>query len=546
MGYDVVLIHPPTIYDFRTKPIFPGVLGHSVEHSQLIKVPLGMLSIADYLDRHGYNIVIDNLADRMVSSKTFDAEIHIRDLSARIYAIDLHWHHHSQGALEVARLCKKLHPDALVILGGLTATYFHEEIIRKYEFVDAVIRGEAEKPFLQLVKALDNHGKLTATPNLTFRTDNGEMCVTPLMEPSANLDEFDFTRFDLLEPQTSVFVSDTEARGALVLCRGCVYNCLTCGGSAYSYRTYLGMKRPAFASPAKVVEDIRRFSRQGIRFVNLFQDPRMGGDKYWKELMAALRGQDLGIDGLSMDLFAPADDEFIREVATLRTRVVLYLCADSGAFAVRRAQGRCYTNEELLKTVQLCHRYHLPVTVFLSIGLAGETQETIGETLGLCDELYALDRAALKRRSFEGIERSILGGGPVIGPILLDPGSLAFDFPEKHGYKVLFGNLEEYIQALSGPSWHQWRNYETNLLNKDGILQLIFQAIEYGIDRREEAGFWDEFHATVERSQAEADRIAVDEVDRIMNLSDRAERESRLQSLRDKIDSALEAVKQDR
>jgi radical SAM superfamily enzyme YgiQ (UPF0313 family) len=148
MDYDVILIHPPAIYDFRNKPLFPGALA-TVEHVQFIEVPIGMLSIADYLDRHGYKVIIDNLADRMVNNKDFDAEEHIKNSSARIYAIDLHFQHHAQGAIEVAKLCKKLHPDSLVIIGGLTATRFHEEIILKFEFVDAVIRSEAEKPFLK-------------------------------------------------------------------------------------------------------------------------------------------------------------------------------------------------------------------------------------------------------------------------------------------------------------------------------------------------------------------------------------------------------------
>ncbi len=545
MDYDVALVHPPAIYDFRKKPIFPGALGPTVERVQFIKAPLGMLSIADYLDRHGYKVLIDNLADRMVSSKAFDAETHIRNLSARIYAIDLHWHHHSQGAIQVAKVCKKLHPNSIVIIGGLSASIFHEEIVRKYEFVDAVVRGEAEKPFLELVRAFENHGRLTATPNLTFRTDTGTVCVTPLMEPSASLDEFEFTRFDLLEPKTSIFPPDMEPRGALVVCRGCVYNCVSCGGSAYSYRTYFGMKRPAFRSPGKIVEDIKRLNRQGIRFINLFQDPRMGGEKYWKELMATLRREDVDIDGLSIDLFTPADEEFVREVATIGAQVVLYICADSGAHAVRRAQGRCYSNEDLLKTVKLCHRYHIPVTVFLSVGLAGETRETIRQTWELCDTLFSLDHAALIKGSFGSIERSIPVGGPIIGPIILEPGSLAVDFPERHGYKLSFGNLEEYIEALSAPSWHQWRNYETNLLNKDALVELIFESIEYSIQEKEKYELYDKFQATAERFQAKADKMAVDEVDRIMTLQDRAERESRLQSLRGELDSFLKNINQD-
>lgn len=427
-----------------------------------------------------------------------------------------------------------------MILGGLTATYFHEEIILKFGFVDAVIRGEAEKPFLQLIRAFENHGRLTATPNLTYRTDTGKICVTPLMKPSVNLDEFEFTRFDLLEPKTSIFAPDVKPRGSLEVCRGCIYNCVTCGGSAYSYGTYLGMERPAFRSPRKIVEDIQRLNQQGIRFLGLYQDPRMGGEKYWKELMAALRREKLDIEGLSMDLFTPADEEFIREVATIGKQVILYICPDSGAYDVRRSQGRCYSNENLLSTVNLCHRYHIAVQVFFSVGLAGETHETIGETWDLWEKLCSLEQAALIKGSLgRNIEHRVPIGGPVIGPIILEPGSLAFDFPERYGYKVIFGNLEEYIEALSAPSWHQWINYETNLLNKDALIELIFESIEYSIHQREKYGVHDKLQATVERFQAKADMIAVDEVNRIMNLQDRAERESRLKSLRGALDSFL-------
>ncbi len=112
---------------------------------------------------------------------------------------------HSQGAIEIARLCKKLHPNSLVVMGGLTATVFAEEIVRKYKFVDAVIRGEAEKPFVELMRMLEGQIELDAVPNLTIRGNEGEVQSTPLMKPSDDLDDYEFTRLDLLEPKRSIF-----------------------------------------------------------------------------------------------------------------------------------------------------------------------------------------------------------------------------------------------------------------------------------------------------------------------------------------------------
>ena len=124
MGHDVILIHPPAICDFREKAIFYGPIALTVSEStdQFITPPVGMLSIADYLDRNGYKVLVDNIGERMITSKSLEPEKHIGGLSARVYGIGLHWCVHSQGAIEIAKLCKKLHPEAIVLLGGLTAT----------------------------------------------------------------------------------------------------------------------------------------------------------------------------------------------------------------------------------------------------------------------------------------------------------------------------------------------------------------------------------------------------------------------------------------
>ena len=61
----------------------------------------------------------------------------------------------SQGALAIAEIIKRLHPEIPVILGGLSATYYHEEILRQYPFIDFVVRGDStEKPLLQLLQAI--------------------------------------------------------------------------------------------------------------------------------------------------------------------------------------------------------------------------------------------------------------------------------------------------------------------------------------------------------------------------------------------------------
>ncbi len=543
--YDVVMIHPPAVYDFRRRPMFPGALGPSVEAVQFTKVPIGMLSAAEYLDRHGYKVILDNLGDRMVTVPGFDVEAHLKQYSADIFAVGLHFQQHAQGAMEIARLCKTLHPGSLVIMGGLTATCFHEEIIEKYDFVDGIVRAEAEKPLLELVRGVEKHGRLAGTPNLTFRTESGEILAMPLMPASLNLDEFEYTRFDLLEPRTSIFPKDSCDRYALEVCRGCAYNCAICGGSAYTYQKYLGMRKPAFRSPAKIVRDMKQLNEHGIFFIGLFQDSRMAGRKYRRELIETMIRERPRFERLSLDLLVPADEEFIRDISRIGRKIILHLCPDTGCERVRKQLGRHYSNEKLLETVKLCHRYHIPVTNFFSVGLAGETEADIRETWRIWEQLNELDRKAVEQGRFDDIYGTVPIGGPILGPIVLDPGSRAFDDPEKYGYKLRYQNLEEYIEGLSRPSWDQWLNYETKLLDRNAILELIYQSLEFTIDQKEMFGFYSESQAGFERVLLEMDRAIVQEMDRLLRIENLREREYRIISIRNNLEHFLATRKLD-
>jgi len=525
--YDVVLIHPPAIYDFRERVVFPGALGGSVEQVQFDKVPIGMLSIAEYLDRHGHRVVVDNLCDRMVSDRKFDAVKHLKETSARIFAIGLNFQWHAQGALEMARLCKELHPESVVVMGGLTASRFHQELIQEYPFVDAVIRGEGEKALLKLTDCYLKEGRIGGTPSLTSRDREGNLVVTALLPASTDLDEFDFTRLDLLEPKSSVFPENSVPRWSLAVCRGCLYNCAICGGSAHTYQKHMGMARPAFRSPARIIDDIKKLVAQGVRFVGLYQDPRMGGRKYWRELLEGLAsGVCHELERLSIDMLVPCDEEFIREVAKIGPQVVMHICPDTGSDQVRRRLGRPYSNEELLETVRLCHKHGLPVTTFFSVGLAGESASELRETWELWAKLTEMDRQSRRQGAVQ-----VPLGGPIVGPIVLDPGSPAFDDPAAHGYRLRYPTLKEYVAGLSLPSWHQWLNYRTELLDLPEIVELVFATVRFSIEQRYQSGIYDDNTAIAESARLALDREVVGEIERIMTLAGDQEREKALKDL---------------
>src|SRR5512141_1138860 len=175
-GKDLVLLHPPSVYDFRKTNALYGPISDVVPSSPVFEMyPMGLTTIANHLENHGFNVLIVNIAYRMLQDAAFDAEAEIARLDPTVFGIDLHWLPHAHGAIELAKLVKKHHPDTPVVFGGLSSSYYHRELMG-YPCVDYVLRGDStEEPMLELMRTLMVGGQLQRVPNLTWRAPDGRI-----------------------------------------------------------------------------------------------------------------------------------------------------------------------------------------------------------------------------------------------------------------------------------------------------------------------------------------------------------------------------------
>jgi hypothetical protein len=282
-----------------------------------------------------------------------------------------------------------------------------------------------------------------------------------------------------------------------------------------------GRERPAFRSPSKILEDLANLDEQGVEAVFLFQDPRMGGPEYWREFVAALRSDKSNIETLALELVEPATPEYLESLASLGERVTLTISPESGVDGIRKEHGRAYTNQQILSTASLCRKLGLSLTVFFMVGLAGENSEAMKQTEYLWEQLYTRSDAGVVQSSATPIVKH--GVGPMI---LLDPGSLAFDYPEKFGYRLFFKSLRDYIAGMMMPSWHQWMSYETRELSRKDIVNMTLLALEESIRVREKYGVYmkNPEQAAMEYFIARVGKVIIDEVDKAMGLGDVADR----------------------
>lgn len=478
MAVDLILLHAPSVYDFREKTILYGPVSDQIPSSPIFEMyPIGLTSLADYLERAGYRVRIVNLAVRMLNDKNFNAEKMIARLQAPVFGIDLHWMLHSHGAIEVARLVKKHHPESRVLFGGFSSSYFYQELM-EYPEIDYVLRGDStEEPLRQLMDCVKNNKVPEKVPNLVWRDSQGTVRENPFSHVPDDLSHVMVSHYATIVRSVIRYrdlASYTPFQGwadypitAVLTCRGCTQNCAICGGSAATFRNFFNRTKPVFRSPEAVARDIQQISSftNGPAFV--LGDLDQAGKDYAGELFRLLQ-QNKVKNQLIFEIFNPAPKDFLQQMSLSSPNFCLEMSPESHDPEVRKAEGRHYSNEELERTIGDalevdCGR----LDIFFMIGVPRQTPQSVMDTVDYCDYLWD---------KFKGDKRLYLFIAP-LAPFL-DPGSLAFEQPQEYGYHILHRTLEEHRQALIQPSWKYSLNYETDWMTRQQIVDTAYQAMQ--------------------------------------------------------------------
>ncbi|HEX9208323.1 MAG TPA: TIGR04190 family B12-binding domain/radical SAM domain protein [Steroidobacteraceae bacterium] len=471
---DLLLLHAPSVYDFREQAILYGPVSDMVPSSTVFEMyPLGFLTIASYLHDQGMDVRIVNLALRMINSRRFDVPAFIARQRPKAVGIDLHWLPHAHGALEVARIVKEVHPDVPVIMGGLSSTYYHEELIT-YPQVDFVLRGDStEPPLHQLLLALRAGAPVDRIQNLTWK-DAGGIHVNPHTYVPTTLDYVDL-RPDLVV-EMMLRYRDLESTlpfngwwrnpiAAVFTVKGCAYECVTCGSSQTTCMHLTRRRRPVFRSPASLVANVEAFARLTKGPIALIGDLRQAGPAHASEVLERLRSAGVRNE-IIFELFNVPPTAFLREIDRCVPHWSIEFSPESHDQAVRDAQeGEAeYTTEAMEEMLREALRLRCErLDVFFMIGLPGQTLESVRGTVDYCERLFQL-----------GDRRLSCFISPM-GPFL-DPGSRGFEEPERFGYRLFARTLEQHRQLLLQPTWEHILNYETKWMTRRELVDATYEA----------------------------------------------------------------------
>jgi B12-binding domain/radical SAM domain protein len=536
-GLDLALLHAPSVFDFRRREALLGPIADVVPSSDEFEMyPIGLTSLAGYLSRNAYNVRIVNLAYRMLRSSTYDVAAHLRRIHAPVFGIDLHWLPHAHGALTVAELVKSVHPDAKVLLGGLSASYFHEELARD-PAVDFVLRGDStEEPARQLLQALREGRPLEEVENLTFARPDGTVVVNPLTFVPDDLDDVDvpdygyalrsvFKYWDLadLVPYLRWLRDPTTM---VLNARGCTYDCAICGGSRSAYRIVCNRARPAYRSPDKLVADARTIASFSAAPIFMVHDPRIGGvpraERFF-ELFAAsgVRNE------LVIELFYPAGPDFFELVRRSTRAWSLEITIESPDEDLRRVNGKfSCSNAEVEATLAAALEHGCgKLDLFFMVGIPHQRPDQALATVEYCRHLVERFGAEARLQFYVA----------PLGPFL-DPGSRAYEDPAL-GYRKRFETVAEHRRALEELDWRDVLSFDTDGMDRATLVATTYDVSERLERLKYDAGLIDAATYGSVRDHLARAREVLDALDRSRDLP-RAEREEVLRRMHTAVASA--------
>ncbi|MFL6282688.1 MAG: cobalamin-dependent protein [Pyrinomonadaceae bacterium] len=481
---DVVLVHAPAFFDFRDRgDIYFPYLSTSgdVPITPLYEYfPLGFKTLQRFLGERGHDVKIINLSTVLLKFPGVDVAALLRAVDARLFGIDLHWMVHVQGSLRIAELLKSVHAEAPVIFGGISSTYYAEELIR-YPFIDMVMRGyNTLEPMASLLGALKCGQSLDRVENLLWKDEGGRVVDNGLSYlPEAYSCGINWSSLPAESRTQTLPISEVLSTQNA----GCSYNCGWCGGSREAFRRVYGLAPQSRAMSRKPAEEIAYefASVAQIPDLNKYHFYSVGSYNEPKPAMKAFLRQvaETNFKSVSYEQFHLTPDDVLEEMAKANRRTFITLSPESHDMRVAKLAGRgVYSPEQMERWIERAlDRGIYGIDVWYFIGMPEQDERSVRETVDYCHRLLKL---------FKG--RRVT---PLLCPMIpfLDPASSFFEFPERHGYRVFYRTVEEHRRGMERASLINRTNYETRWLDRKALTMVGYQAVKRLTQLKGETGF---------------------------------------------------------
>ena len=340
--------------------------------------PLGILALSAQIKKQGYDVYFVDLK----FSKNYIEEI--GKIKPDIIAYSITTGKHKFYRNLNLELKKSL--DFFAIFGGPHCTFFPEFI--NEDGVDAICRGEGEFALTELIEKLEKKEDIRFIKNIDVKIKdviyrNG---LRPLIQ---NLDALPYFDRELINKYKHY---KRFHRRYVLTGRGCPYNCTYCFNHSYN-KLYAGngnlVRRRSVDNVIRELKELKeKYTPKRFQFLD---DTFILGQDWVFEFCKKYK-EEVGMPFICYARVNLVTEDIIRALKEAGCITLLFAIESGNDYIRNQVLKRNITEEPIVNTARLCHKYGLMTYVQNMVGLPDETLDNIWETIMLnikCEPSYS-------------------------------------------------------------------------------------------------------------------------------------------------------------
>jgi anaerobic magnesium-protoporphyrin IX monomethyl ester cyclase len=280
-------------------------------------------------------------------------------------------------AERLLQVAKEVDPAIVTVLGGIHGTFMYPQVLKEAPWIDAVVRGEGEQVFLNLVRAVDDGSfarDRRSVRGIAFLSTDGQVVATAAEPTIKDLDRV-APDWGVLEWDKYIYIPMGVRVAIPNFARGCPFTCSFCSQWKF-WRDY------RVRDPKKVVDEIEGLVRNhGIGFFILAdEEPTIHRKKFiqfCEELIERKLPVLWGINTRVTDILR---DEKLLPMFRRAGLVHVSLGTEAAAQLQLDRFNKETTIEQNKKAIRLLREAGIVTEAQFIVGLENETAQTLEET----------------------------------------------------------------------------------------------------------------------------------------------------------------------
>lgn len=285
-----------------------------------------------------------------------------------------------QSDLSLALLAKEIIPTIKTAFFGIHVSALSDECFTMQPEVDFIIRGEPEMTTKQLVCYLRDGSKIDEVDGISYKS-NGKVKHNKDRKPIENLDELPYPSWHLVDIGCYPMPLSGEPFLMVATSRGCPHKCIFCAAKEY-YGASLRLRNPKSVAD-EMVWALDNFGVDQFLF--------------WSESFTLSKKF---VKGVCDEIIATGKrfrwvcnsrtDSVNRELLSLMKEAGCWMIGygiESGNQEILEMVGKSTTVKQAENAVTWAKEVGLEVTGHLIVGLPGEDEKTINETIQFAKQL---------------------------------------------------------------------------------------------------------------------------------------------------------------